>query len=62
MPAKTKKPSRRSRRTTKRTKKHTPNRDDIRRRAYEIYQERNGTPGNPADDWTRAERELTHAK
>ena len=27
-------------------------------RAYEIYLERNGAPGNPLEDWVRAEREL----
>lgn len=31
---------------------------DIRRRAYEIYLERNGEPGNPVLDWLRAEQEL----
>jgi len=32
--------------------------EDIALRAYQIYLERAGTPGNPLDDWTRAEREL----
>jgi hypothetical protein len=27
-------------------------------RAYEIYLERGGAPGNALEDWTRAEREL----
>jgi hypothetical protein len=27
-------------------------------RAYEFYLERNGAPGNPLEDWVRAEREL----
>jgi hypothetical protein len=35
-----------------------PEREDIALRAYEIYLERAGAPGNPLDDWTRAEREL----
>jgi hypothetical protein len=30
----------------------------IAQRAYAIYLERNGAPGNPLDDWVRAEREL----
>jgi hypothetical protein len=30
----------------------------IQLRAYEIYLERGGTPGNPLEDWVRAEREL----
>ena len=30
----------------------------IAQRAYEIYLERNGAPGNPLEDWVRAEREI----
>ncbi len=37
----------------------TPNLDaEIRRRAYELFQERNGAPGDPAADWLIAEREV----
>ena len=32
--------------------------EKIRFRAYEIYLERNGAPGNPLEDWVRAEREI----
>lgn len=32
--------------------------DDIRRRAYEIYLERNGSPGDEYEDWLSAEREI----
>jgi hypothetical protein len=32
--------------------------DQIRARAYEIYLERNGEPGDPAADWLQAEAEL----
>jgi nucleoside phosphorylase len=32
--------------------------DDIAARAYEIYLERGATPGDPMQDWLRAEREL----
>ena len=32
--------------------------DDVARRAYELFQERGGTPGRGLDDWLRAEREL----
>jgi len=35
-----------------------PTRDQIALRAYEIYLERGGTPGQELEDWTRAEREL----
>ncbi len=32
--------------------------DEIRRRAYEIYLERNGSPGDECQDWLTAEREI----
>ncbi len=32
--------------------------DIIRLRAYEIYLQRGGTPGNPHEDWRVAEREV----
>ena len=35
-----------------------PSHEEIRLRAYEIYLERGGLPGNEIDDWHRAEREL----
>jgi len=35
-----------------------PTREEIELRAYQIYLERAGAPGNELDDWTRAEREL----
>jgi hypothetical protein len=38
-------------------KKPSPE-EKIAQRAYEIYLERNGAPGNPLEDWVRAEREL----
>jgi hypothetical protein len=37
---------------------HAPSHEEIRRRSYEIYLERNGFPGDELDDWLRAEREL----
>ena len=37
---------------------HAPSHEEIRRRAYEIYLERDGLPGDALDDWLRAEREL----
>jgi hypothetical protein len=40
---------------------YTPSREEIRLRAYEIYLERGGLPGNELDDWLRAERELERA-
>lgn len=35
-----------------------PSPEQIQQRAYEIYLERRGAPGNEFEDWTRAEREL----
>jgi hypothetical protein len=40
---------------------HSPSREEIRLRAYEIYLERGGLPGNELDDWLQAERELERA-
>ncbi len=44
--------------TKSRTTRKFPGPEDIALRAYQIYLERAGAPGNPLDDWTRAEREL----
>jgi hypothetical protein len=35
-----------------------PTEEQIRARAFEIYQRRKGGPGDPVADWTQAEREL----
>jgi hypothetical protein len=35
-----------------------PSQVEFRRRAYEIYLERDGLPGDELADWLRAEREL----
>ena len=40
------------------TAKSIPTHEEIAMRAYQIYLQRNGAPGNPLEDWTRAEREL----
>jgi len=37
---------------------HTPNCEEIRLRAYEIYLERGSLPGSELDDWLQAEYEL----
>jgi len=42
-----------------RTKKSAPTHEEISRRAYEIYLERNGAPGDSHSDWLRAEAELS---
>jgi Protein of unknown function (DUF2934) len=41
-----------------RVAKNQPTMEDIALRAYQIYLERGGTPGNEFEDWIRAEREL----
>jgi hypothetical protein len=42
-----------------RIRRQAPTREEVQARAYEIYLERQGAPGNPLEDWVRAERELT---
>jgi hypothetical protein len=44
-----------------RTTKAIPTAEQIQLRAYEIYVERRGAPGNQIDDWLQAERELASA-
>ena len=39
-----------------------PSVDEIRRRAYERYQERGGNHGRHFDDWLEAEKELRRKK
>ena len=41
-----------------RATRKSPPKEEIALRAYQIYLERDGAPGNPLDDWARAEREL----
>jgi hypothetical protein len=41
-----------------RAAKKQPTVEEIQLRAYEIYLERHGAPGNPNEDWLRAEREV----
>jgi len=41
-----------------RVTKKSPTPEQIQNRAYEIYLERRGAPGNPIQDWLRAEQEL----
>lgn len=45
---------------TKKPKKasNQPTSEEIALRAYHIYLERGSTPGDPMEDWLRAEREL----
>ena len=36
--------------------------EKIRLRAYELYEQRNGVPGDPESDWYRAEAEIVPPK
>ncbi len=45
----------------KSAKKTPPTQDEIALRAYQIYVERGGTPGDPMEDWLQAECELSAA-
>jgi DUF2934 family protein len=45
-------------RTENTSANHAPTHEAIRRRAYEIYLERDGLGGNELDDWLQAEAEL----
>ena len=42
-------------------RKVLPVQEQIAVRAYEIYLQRNGAPGDPMQDWTRAEQEILAA-
>ncbi len=44
--------------TKPRAARTNPATEEIALRAYHIYLERGGAPGNALEDWTRAEREL----
>ena len=44
---------------TTHAKKSPPTHEEISKRAYEIFLERNGAPGDPHSDWLRAEAELS---
>jgi hypothetical protein len=50
-------PRTKSKSSTKKLSTH----EKIELRAYEIYLERHGAPGNPMEDWVRAEREVLAA-
>jgi len=41
-----------------RAAKAAPTQEEIALRAYHIFLQRNGGPGNPFEDWTTAERQL----
>jgi hypothetical protein len=45
-------------RTSSKSSKKLSTHEQIEMRAYEIYLERNGAPGDPLADWIRAEQEV----
>jgi hypothetical protein len=57
--AKTKETSSSVEKKPARTKAVKPTQDEIAERAFHIYLERNGAPGDPMQDWIRAEQELS---
>lgn len=56
MPKPTQSPAEKTKKTAAKPK---PSHEQIAQRAYEIYLERGGAPGDPMQDWLRAEQELT---
>jgi Protein of unknown function (DUF2934) len=42
-----------------RAKAVKPSHDEIAEKAFQIYLERHGAPGDPMQDWIRAEQELS---
>ncbi len=41
---------------------HTPSREEVARRAYELFLCRGGEHGHDQEDWLRAEREMASAE
>ena len=57
--AKTKQTSSSSEKKPAKAKAAKPTHDEIAERAFQIYLERNGAPGDPMQDWICAEQELS---
>jgi hypothetical protein len=57
--AKTKQASSSSEKKPGKTKAVKPTHNEIAERAFQIYLERNGAPGDPMQDWIRAEQEFS---
>lgn len=51
-------PARAPRKTRAGSADKNPTSEEIQVRAYHLYLERKGAPGDPVEDWVRAEREL----
>ena len=58
MPKSTQSPTPKAKKTAVKTPS-VPTQEQIAKRAYEIYLERGCTPGDPMQDWLRAEQELS---
>lgn len=39
-----------------------PTQEEIRKRAYELFEKRNREPGHEKEDWAQAERELRQGR
>ena len=57
MPKSTQAPATKSKKAA--APKSKPTHEQIAQRAYEIFLERGSTPGDPMQDWLRAEQELS---
>ena len=51
-------PARKTRPAEQQLSTRQPSREEVERRAYEIWKARGGEHGSHQDDWLRAEREL----
>ena len=51
-------PAKKSRPAEQQLSTRQPSREEVERRAYEIWKARGGEHGSHQDDWLRAEREL----
>jgi len=58
MPKSTQSPAPKTKKAAAKTARK-PAHEQIAKRAYEIYLERGCTPGDPMQDWLRAEQELS---
>ena len=52
----------RSRKTKERGEAIAPSREEIARRAYELFLQRGGEPGHEQEDWLQAEKNLREEK
>lgn len=51
-----------AKKTSARNKAYVPSQDEVRQRAFELYQRRGGEPGRDLEDWLAAEAELSKVR